>query len=91
MKHVDPRLTMFEVGDEAYFALSYEQPAWRLPANLTRAEREVVQAILDGVSRTRVAQLRGTSERTIANLLARAFRKLGVQSRMELAARVSDG
>jgi len=53
---------------------------------LTTAEREVVAGALSGKSTAEIATARGTSPRTIANLLARAYRKVGVRSRFELAA-----
>ena len=55
---------------------------------LTEAERAVAVLVLSGLDNAEVARLRGTSVRTVANLLARAFRKLGVTSRAELAALV---
>jgi DNA-binding CsgD family transcriptional regulator len=54
---------------------------------LTPSEREVVAAVLRGVSNAALARARGVSLRTIANQLASAFSKLGVRSRSELAAR----
>lgn len=56
------------------------------PENLTAAEREVADAALRGQSTAEIASARGRSPRTIANLLARAYRKVGVRSRFELAA-----
>jgi DNA-binding NarL/FixJ family response regulator len=52
---------------------------------LSRAEREVVQLMLQGESNGAIAFRRGTSVRTIANQLSAAYRKLGVGSRAELA------
>jgi DNA-binding CsgD family transcriptional regulator len=42
---------------------------------------------LRGRSNADIARVRGSSPRTVANLLARTFRKLKVRSRAELAAR----
>jgi DNA-binding CsgD family transcriptional regulator len=75
---------------EPYLVLSYPLPRWRLPGVLTAAEQEIALAILAGASRSEVAQARGTSIRTVSNLLAQMFRKLGVGSRIELAARLSE-
>jgi len=44
--------------------------------------------VLEGQSTASVAQARGTSPRTIANQIATIFRKLGVSSRAELAAKL---
>lgn len=46
----------------------------------------MVHAALRGQSTAEIASSRGSSPRTIANLLARAYRKIGVRSRFELAA-----
>jgi DNA-binding NarL/FixJ family response regulator len=56
---------------------------------LTPAEVDVVQAVLRGWSLARIAALRARSPRTIANQIRSAYRKLGVQSRLELAVRCS--
>jgi len=54
-------------------------------AGLTAAERAVAADVLRGWSNRRIAARRGVSERTVANQLAAAYRKLGVRSRLELA------
>lgn len=53
---------------------------------LTRAEREVVEGVLRGLGNAAIAEGRQCTARTVANLLARVFRKLRVQSRAELVA-----
>lgn len=58
-------------------------------SSLTPAERAVAARLLNGHDNARVARERGTSVRTIANQVASIFRKLGVSSRGELAARLS--
>jgi DNA-binding NarL/FixJ family response regulator len=55
---------------------------------LTSAERSVAALALAGLDNAAIARARATSVRTVANLLARCFRKLGVRSRTELAALV---
>lgn len=56
-----------------------------LPDSLTLAERDVVEQVLQGGSNADIARARGTSVRTVANQLSAVFRKLGVQSRSQLA------
>jgi DNA-binding CsgD family transcriptional regulator len=56
---------------------------------LTAAERAVVQRALAGASNAEIARARRTSVRTIANQLSSAYRRLGVKSRRELAARLA--
>jgi DNA-binding CsgD family transcriptional regulator len=58
-------------------------------ALLSEAERDVVARALLGASNAQIGRARKTAARTVANLLARAYRKLGVSSRRELAAKLS--
>lgn len=59
-------------------------PISALPAS----ERECVEGALRGLRSSEIAALRGSSMRTVDNLLHSAYRRLGVASRKELAARV---
>jgi DNA-binding CsgD family transcriptional regulator len=80
-------LEALELGDGRVI-FAHPLPKANLPATLTPAEREVVLLALDGHGNAAIANERGCSARTAANLLARACRKLGVRSRGELAAAV---
>lgn len=51
---------------------------------LTRAELAIVELALGGASNRRIAELRGTSTRTVANQLSTVFKKLRITSRPEL-------
>jgi DNA-binding NarL/FixJ family response regulator len=55
---------------------------------LSRGERYVVRALLDGCTHAEIARMRATSARTIANQMARAFAKLGVSGRLQLVCHV---
>jgi DNA-binding NarL/FixJ family response regulator len=59
-----------------------------LLALLSPGEREVVRAAAEGFSNAAIAASRGHSVRTTENMLAVAYRKLGVRSRAELVARL---
>jgi DNA-binding NarL/FixJ family response regulator len=83
MKRIE--LFRFDFDGDQHFALVVDDGA---PAPLTTAEWEVARLAARGMSNLEIARDRATSPRTIANQLASAFRKLGVQSRSELAARV---
>ncbi|HXK20427.1 MAG TPA: LuxR C-terminal-related transcriptional regulator [Polyangiaceae bacterium] len=56
---------------------------------LTRAEYAVLAGAVGGASNLQLARARNVSVRTIANQMARGCAKLGVRSRLELAARWS--
>jgi DNA-binding NarL/FixJ family response regulator len=57
---------------------------------LTRAEEEVLAFLLDGYDNASIAKARSTAPRTTANQVASIFRKLGVTSRTQLAAKLID-
>lgn len=65
----------------------FDWPAVRpsLPG-LSPAEEAVAALALDGLSNAEIARARGSAERTVANQLAAAYRKLGIGSRLELFA-----
>ena len=76
-------ITPYALGDARVFVIAL--PRYALPESLSNAEAEVVRLVLDGHSTKVIAALRRTSPRTIANQLAMIYRKLGVNSRTELA------
>lgn len=76
------------VGDAQLCWLFLPVEALALDPRLTRAERQVVAGVLNGRTNAAIATARRTSCRTVANQLAAIYRKLGVSSRWELAARV---
>lgn len=53
--------------------------------SLPRAEREVVERMLEGASDEQIAEQRGCSRHTVSNLLRSAYRRVGVSNRTELA------
>jgi DNA-binding CsgD family transcriptional regulator len=55
-------------------------------ASLSPGEKAIVSMMERGLSNAQIAAARGTSTHTVANQIARAFRKLGVGSRAELSA-----
>jgi DNA-binding NarL/FixJ family response regulator len=52
---------------------------------LTPAERGVLDGVRHGLSNAQIARLRGVSVRTVANQIATLFKKVGAQSRLDLA------
>jgi DNA-binding NarL/FixJ family response regulator len=75
------------LGDQATCWLVLPVEALNLDPRLTQAERQVVAGVLSGRTNAAIARARRTSSRTVANQLAAIYRKLGVASRWELAAR----
>jgi len=80
-------VTHFRFGGERYFVLGQDLPQADALASLTPAELRIALAVLDGRSTAAIASELDRSPRTIANHIAAIFRKLGVGSRGELAAR----
>lgn len=72
-------------GDSELVLLSFTPTG---ASSLTEAERDVALAIARGLSNAEIARARSTSARTIANQIAAIMKKLGVASRVELAARI---
>lgn len=77
----------FEGGSGDHVVLVLPLPEWELPPGLTRAEREVARAVLTGQRTAEIAARRGTTVRTVSNQVQAIYQKLGVGSRVQLAAR----
>lgn len=56
---------------------------------LSKSEREVLDLAIAGRSNKAIARERGCAVRTVANLLGRAYKKLGVSSRTEAASKLA--
>jgi DNA-binding CsgD family transcriptional regulator len=82
----DLRVAELRAGAEHLIVLAYSLSRQRGRSALTPAELRVVIALHDGKSNAEIADAHGTSIRTVANQVASAFRKLGVNSRAELVA-----
>lgn len=82
---MSPAAATFELAGEELAVISIPISAGSAFPDLTRAEREVAQLALSGQSNAEIAASRGTSINTVENQVASVFRKLGVESRAELA------
>lgn len=80
--------TTFRFGNQQFAVMSEDAPALTVPT-LTPAEQQVLELLLGGASNGEIAKARKTAVRTVANQVASLFRKFGVGSRAELAARLS--
>ncbi|RYZ10351.1 MAG: hypothetical protein EOO73_01915 [Myxococcales bacterium] len=69
------------VDHEPIHVISVPRPDLRLPKTLSLAEATVLRSLLAGESYAQISSARETSQRTVANQLAAAFRKLGVSGR----------
>ena len=66
----------------------YQRPDLEFEASLSEAEYQVVRLLVEGRSHAQMSQIRARSERTIANQLGSAFRKLGASGRTALIAQL---
>jgi DNA-binding CsgD family transcriptional regulator len=79
------RAARVDLAGDSYVVLTFPTPSWELPDCLTRAEREVAQAMLGGATNEQIAEQRSISVRTVAHQIGSIFEKLAVSSRAELA------
>lgn len=84
-----PRVTRFDLAGEELVVVSVPLERDAEVDRLGPAERAVAALVLRGLANEEIARARGTSVRTVANQLASLFRKLGVSSRVQLAARLA--
>lgn len=78
--------SLVELGDDLVLLTIADAAASK--EQLTAAETQVAHLAARGLSSERIAKLRGSRARTVANQLAAAYRKLGVSGRRELRARL---
>lgn len=81
-------LCQFVIGCASGSITGFERPTLGTEGvvlEMTQAEYDVARQVVLGLSNATIAQRRGTAQRTVANQLASLYRKLKVQSRLELA------
>ena len=77
----------FAVEGDEYAILGFTLPELEAPLELSPAERQVVQAVIEGNSNAAIAKARGTSVNTVANQLRSIYSKLKISNRIELIRR----
>ena len=85
------RALLFSAAGEEFALLEWPAAARAQPAKFGAAEGDVLRLLTAGLSNAEIARARGRSTRTVANQVARIYRKLGVRSRLELFALLSAG
>ena len=81
-----PRVSAVQLEGDQLFVFSVPLCETRYPEGTTRAEREVIDLLLDGNTPEEIAQLRGASVRTVTTQVVEIYRKAGVGSSRQLAA-----
>jgi DNA-binding NarL/FixJ family response regulator len=72
------------------YALETEKPASRTADILTPREREIATLVARGITNRQIAREFSISERTVATHIGRVFKKLGISSRNQVAARLAE-
>lgn len=75
-----------DLEGETYLVIEWKPPT---TAALTNAERAVAKLVARGATNDEIARARKTSMRTVANQVASIMKKLGVSSRVAIAARIA--
>lgn len=77
-------LSFVEHGGTLMRVIALPRPDLRLSEALPPAELSVVKSLIEGACYEDIAQMRGTSTRTIANQITTVFRRMKVSGRSEL-------
>jgi DNA-binding CsgD family transcriptional regulator len=85
-ERVDAQVSTFELNGEEYVVVS--RPVEVVNAGLTEAELAVARLVAAGRSNERIAKLRGTTIRTVANQVASLLRKLDAPSRHHVGTKI---
>ena len=80
-----PPISAYLWGSD-YALLAIDRTFTFMPERLTRAERQIVEAVVGGASNAEIAQRRRRSPHTIGNQLRSIYGKLGISSRAQLIA-----
>jgi len=78
-------LNRLQLEGQEFIVVSWPRHQREALTKLTQAETEVLTALFEGHTNQAIANLRGTSLRTVNNQVSALFKKLGVRSRSELA------
>ncbi|MCC6899505.1 MAG: response regulator transcription factor [Polyangiaceae bacterium] len=84
------RVKRARAGSERVYIFSYPIEAPPAP-DLTPAELAVVRLVVGGQTRREIAESRGVAVSTVHKQIESAYKKLGVSSRSELAAKLFGG
>jgi len=69
--------------------MNFEAQGRRLPASLTKREKQVLDWVVQGKTNSETGNILGISGRTVAKHIEHIFEKLGIENRVLLAANFS--
>lgn len=81
---VYPQRNIFSVNRGEWYVASSPRPDWSGFPEITRSERLIAHAIIEGRTNTEIAIQRQTSVHTVENQVASLFRKVNASGRFDL-------
>lgn len=79
-----PQRNIYSIGGGEWYMASSPRPDWSGFPDVTRSERSIALAIIEGQSNTEIARTRDTSVHTVENQVASLFRKVEASGRFDL-------
>lgn len=79
-----PQRDVYSIGHGEWYLASSPRPDWSRYPQVTKAERLIAHAIIEGRSNTEIAKERDTSVHTVENQVASLFRKVEASGRFDL-------
>lgn len=79
-----PQHNIYSINNGEWFMASSPRPDWSSFAEVTKSERSIALAIIEGQSNTEIATTRDTSVHTVENQVASLFRKVNASGRFDL-------
>lgn len=81
---IEAQRSALEARGQSFVTISAARPDRALETRVSAAEYAVAQLLVEGHPYSKIAALRGTSARTVANQVSAVFRKLDVSGRTQL-------
>lgn len=79
-----PQRNIYSIGAGEWYMASSPRPDWSGFPDVTKSERSIAMAIIEGQSNTEIARTRDTSVHTVENQVASLFRKVDASGRFDL-------
>jgi DNA-binding CsgD family transcriptional regulator len=79
-----PQRNIYSIGGGEWFMASSPRPDWSGFPEVTKSERSIALAIIEGQSNTEIAKVRDTSVHTVENQVASLFRQVNASGRFDL-------
>jgi len=81
---IEARSSTIEAAHRPLQVLTIPRPEGHISSRLTGAVLQVTTSLLEGMTRSHIARVRNTSERTVSNQLSVAFKQLRAAGRLDM-------